>query len=59
MSGTVVQNNLGEFHALFDVPLPGLMGDLAQFRKEYELPIQRGRDADATDEEVRGEMAGT
>jgi SNF2 family DNA or RNA helicase len=52
-SGTPIQNDLSEFHAVFDVALPGLLGDLNNFRKQYEYPILKGRDADATSEQVQ------
>lgn len=41
-----------EFHAVFDLACPGLLGDLKAFNKMYEGPIQRGRDADATEKQV-------
>lgn len=52
MSGTPIQNDLSEFHAVFDLACPGLLGTLNSFRKTYEGPIQRGRDSDATDKQV-------
>lgn len=51
-AGTPIQNDLSEFHAVFDLACPGLLGTLASFRKVYEGPIQRGRDADATEKQV-------
>lgn len=41
-----------EFYALFNVAVPGLLGEPAVFRRTYELPILRGQDSDATDAEV-------
>lgn len=52
ITGTPIQNDLSEFFALFHVALPGLLGDVGQFKKQYELPILRGREASATREEV-------
>ncbi|WIA39238.1 hypothetical protein OEZ86_005361 [Tetradesmus obliquus] len=52
MSGTPIQNDLSEFHAVFDLACPGLLGDLKAFNRTYEGPIQRGRDADATEKQV-------
>eukprot|EP00879_Flechtneria_rotunda_P025172 GHRR01026734.1.p1 GENE.GHRR01026734.1~~GHRR01026734.1.p1 ORF type:complete len:417 (+),score=178.67 GHRR01026734.1:420-1670(+) len=52
MSGTPIQNDLSEFHAVFDLACPGLLGDLKAFNKVYEGPIQKGRDADATEKQV-------
>lgn len=51
-AGTPIQNDLSEFHAVFDLACPGLLGDLTAFRKTYEGPILRGRDADATEKQV-------
>ncbi|PNG99267.1 DNA repair protein rhp54, partial [Tetrabaena socialis] len=51
LSGTPIQNDLCEFYALLNVAVPGLLGEVAAFRRKYELPILRGQDADATDAE--------
>ncbi|KAG2499868.1 hypothetical protein HYH03_002159 [Edaphochlamys debaryana] len=53
ISGTPIQNNLMEMHALFDFTTPGLLGDAAYFKKAYERPITKGLDKDATAEERR------
>jgi len=37
---------------VFDLACPGLLGTLTTFRKMYEGPIQRGRDADSTEKQV-------
>lgn len=42
-----------EFHAVFDLACPGLLGDIKAFNRRYEGPIQRGRDADATENQVK------
>jgi superfamily II DNA or RNA helicase len=42
ISGTPVENNLEELWALFDVLMPGLLGDAQQFRNVYRNPIERG-----------------
>lgn len=57
-AGTPIQNDLSEFHAVFDLACPSLLGTLNTFRKVYEGPIQRGRDADATGKQV-GPCQGT
>ena len=63
LSGTPVQNDLGEFFAVFDFACPGVLGDLAQFRKVFAAPVERSRDKNASGEEralgaARGEELG-
>lgn len=92
-AGTPIQNDLSEFHAVYDVACPGLLGNTNDFRRkvrggaatahlvcgprmsallpsmvllapplpppraQYELPIQRGRDADASEAQVERGLA--
>ena len=49
LSGTPIQNDLTEYFALLDFANPGYLGTRAEFRKKFELPILRGRDADGSD----------
>ncbi|KAJ2812841.1 DNA-dependent ATPase protein rad54 [Coemansia furcata] len=51
LSGTPIQNDLSEYFCLLNFTNPGLLGSTQEFRKKYELPILRGRDALATDAE--------
>lgn len=51
------QNDLTEYFALLNFANPGLLGTDKEFRKNFELPILRGRDAFATDKER--EISGT
>lgn len=39
MTGTPVENHLGEFWCLIDTCLPGLLGTYQDFRKEYVKPL--------------------
>ncbi|XP_042337562.1 DNA excision repair protein ERCC-6-like [Plectropomus leopardus] len=49
LTGTPVQNNLKEMWALFDFALQGtLLGTAKTFKTEYENPITRAREKDAT-----------
>lgn len=51
LSGTPIQNDLSEYFSLLNFANPGLLGNRAEFRKNYELAILRGRDSLATDKE--------
>ncbi|XP_008574826.1 PREDICTED: DNA excision repair protein ERCC-6-like [Galeopterus variegatus] len=49
LTGTPVQNNLQELWSLFDFACQGsLLGTLKTFKMEYENPITRAREKDAT-----------
>lgn len=49
LSGTPIQNDLSEYFSLLNFANPCLLGTRLDFRKKYELPILRGRDAAGTD----------
>ncbi|EAQ92144.1 hypothetical protein CHGG_00379 [Chaetomium globosum CBS 148.51] len=49
LSGTPIQNDLSEYFALISFANPDLLGNPLEFRKRFELPILRGRDADASE----------
>ncbi|KAI2603034.1 recombinational repair protein [Hypoxylon fragiforme] len=51
LSGTPIQNDLSEYFSLISFANPGLLGNRLEFRKRFELPILRGRDADASEHE--------
>eukprot|EP00887_Chlorella_sp_A99_P003631 scaffold7.g3631.t1 len=53
LTGTPVQNNPGEFFAMVDFVVPGLLGDYRQFERLYGATIARGREKNATPEEQR------
>lgn len=48
LSGTPFSNNLLEFHAVADLVNPGVLGKLNAFKREFEGPIVRGQQPDAT-----------
>ena len=49
LSGTPIQNDLMEYFSLLNFANPNLLGTRTEFRKQYELPILRGRDAAGTE----------
>ncbi|KAF9639167.1 putative dsdna-dependent atpase protein [Lasiodiplodia theobromae] len=51
LSGTPFSNNLLEFHAVADLVNPGVFGKLNAFKREFEGPIVRGQQPDATAKE--------
>ncbi|EMC95746.1 hypothetical protein BAUCODRAFT_501788 [Baudoinia panamericana UAMH 10762] len=53
LSGTPIQNDLSEYFALLNFANPGYLGTRQDFRKQYEIPILRGRDAGASDHDMQ------
>ena len=49
LTGTPIQNDLTEYFSLISFANPNLLGSRLDFRKRFELPILRGRDADASE----------
>ena len=47
LTGTPVENRLSELWAIFQVVVPGLLGNFTQFRHRFANPIERNRDAAA------------
>jgi superfamily II DNA or RNA helicase len=43
LSGTPLENHLGELWSLFQVVSPGLLGSAEQFRRRFLLPIEKDR----------------
>ncbi|EFQ84242.1 SNF2 family N-terminal domain protein [Aeromicrobium marinum DSM 15272] len=44
LTGTPVENNLGELWAILDWTTPGLLGGPEEFRHQWSRPIESGRD---------------
>ena len=44
LSGTPLENHLGELWSLFAIVFPGLLGSWDQFRDRFASPIERGKD---------------
>jgi DNA repair and recombination protein RAD54B len=48
LSGTPLQNDLSEFFAMVDLVNPGLLGKYNTFKREFETPIVKARQPEAT-----------
>lgn len=46
LTGTPLENHLGELWSIADFVLPGLLGSEEQFSKRFRVPIERDGDAD-------------
>ncbi|KAN0114822.1 SNF2 family N-terminal domain containing protein [Hyaloscypha variabilis] len=52
LSGTPMQNDLSEFYEMVDFVNPGLLGTANTFKKEFEGPILKSRQKDASDKDI-------
>ncbi|KZV80511.1 hypothetical protein EXIGLDRAFT_845467 [Exidia glandulosa HHB12029] len=52
LSGTPIQNDLGEFHAMADFCNPGLLDDYSTFKRIYETPILKSRAPECSKKEL-------
>jgi superfamily II DNA or RNA helicase len=53
LTGTPVENRLTELWSILDWTTPGLLGPLERFRRSVAVPIERYRDAEATERLAR------
>ncbi|MCL4134305.1 UNVERIFIED_CONTAM: hypothetical protein GTU68_060066, partial [Idotea baltica] len=51
ISGTPIQNDLLEYFSLVHFVNEGILGTAADFRRKFEAPILKSRDADASDQD--------
>ncbi|KAL2428756.1 DNA repair and recombination protein RDH54 [Exophiala dermatitidis] len=52
LSGTPIQNDLGEFYAMVNFVNDGCLGSQKGFIRDFEKPIIRSRQPDASEEEI-------
>jgi DNA repair and recombination protein RAD54B len=57
LTGTPLQNDLSEFFVMVDLVNPGLFGKYNTFKREFEDPIIRGRQPEASLKEKEKEQA--
>ena len=50
ISGTPMENNLGELYSIFRFLNPTMFGSQAEFNRRYALPVQKENDEDAAKE---------
>jgi len=48
LTGTPVENNVGDIWSIMEFLNPGFFGTLAEFKRNFFVPIQANRDEDAT-----------
>lgn len=60
LSGTPIQNDLDEFYSMVHFANPWLLGSERDFHRDYQNPILRGREPDATERDrERAEIKST
>jgi DNA repair and recombination protein RAD54B len=52
LSGTPIQNDLGEFYTMVDFVNPGLLKTYSSFKKQYESPLLKSRTPGATAKDI-------
>ncbi|PVH93174.1 hypothetical protein DM02DRAFT_542106 [Periconia macrospinosa] len=52
LSGTPLQNDLGEFFTAIDFVNPGLLGQRSAFKRTFEAPILKSRQPEASESEL-------
>lgn len=53
LTGTPMENHLGELWAQFDFLMPGFLGDQTQFKRYWRTPIEQHRDLERQDRLAR------
>lgn len=53
LTGTPMENHLGELWSLFDFLMPGFLGNLKTFKRHYQNPIEKHGDIEKRDQLAR------
>ncbi len=53
LTGTPMENHLGELWAQLDFLMPGLLGNSAFFKRQFRLPIEKHNDADRREQLIK------
>jgi superfamily II DNA or RNA helicase len=56
LSGTPMENHLGELWSIFDFLMPGFLGNLTFFKQQYQTPIEKNNDI-ARQEKLKRKIA--
>ena len=52
LSGTPIQNDLSEFFSMVNFVNPGILGSVKSFAKQFEIPIVKSRQPDASEKDI-------
>ena len=57
LSGTPIQNDLSEFFSMVNFVNPGILGSVKAFTKQFEVPIVKSRQPDASEKDIENGQA--
>ncbi|KAI4144617.1 MAG: hypothetical protein LQ340_006584, partial [Diploschistes diacapsis] len=57
LSGTPIQNDLSEFYSMINFVNPGILGSVKTFTKQFEVPIVKSRQPEASENDIENGQA--